>query len=196
MTLKICLSLFLILSVTSLSAAPSIKGFTPLKADGEKYINRVTTGLNQYLGEEELPSAFESLANSENKNLEDINHTINDIVQYTPDARLYGSPDHWANFQELSKSLAGDCEDYALMKYWALRKLGVPAETMHVLVFYDQVVRIHHAVLVVQKDNKELILDNRTDRLFELKKMTDILPNMAINEKEFFIYGKVKGSSR
>lgn len=192
MSINILSGLFFFLVANGVFAAPSIKGFSPLEANGEKYISRVTTGLKQYLSKDELPERFESLGDS----LEQLNQSINDIVQYTPDSKLYGSPDHWANFEEISENLAGDCEDYALMKYWALRKAGVPAETMHVLVFYDQIVRIHHAVLVVKKDNKEFILDNRTDKLFELKKMTDILPNMAINENEFYIYGKIKDSSR
>ena len=152
-----------------------------MKADGEKYISRITKGLHQYLKQE-------SDLGIEVKELEELNSEVNHLIKYTPDQKLYGTPDHWASYQEISKTLAGDCEDYALLKYWALRKTGVPAEDMHILVFYDQVVRIHHAVLVVDG----MILENRTDKLIPLERMTDILPNMAINEEEFFIYGKVR----
>lgn len=189
---RILSGLFFFLIANSLFAAPSIKGFSPLEAGGEKYISRVSIGLEQFLGEDEFPARFGDLETD----LEKLNQSINDIVQYTPDTKLYGKPDHWANFEEISQNLAGDCEDYALLKYWVLRKAGIPAESMHVLVFYDQIVRIHHAVLVVKDEDKEFILDNRTDRLFELNRMTDILPNMAINENEFYIYGKLKDSSR
>lgn len=165
--------------MSSAFAAPEVKGYTALKADGDKYIARVTKGLNQDLG------PFENLCD-----IEDVNLTVNSLIQYTSDEKLYGEADHWANFQEISGKLAGDCEDYALLKYWALRKIGVPADDMHILIFYDQIARIHHAVLIVNKNGEEVILDNRTHRMFKLNLMTDIMPNMAINENEFFIYGK------
>lgn len=190
---KIILSLVLILAANFASAAPEISGFKAMKAPGEKFSSRIVKGLKQYLSQEELEPAFQDLENLPRKNLlQSLNIKVNDLIQYTPDDKLYGTADHWASFEDISKSLAGDCEDYALLKYWALRKLGVDPGSMHVLVFYDKIVRIHHAVLVVEKDGTDFILDNRTDKLIPLKKMTDILPNLAINESEVFIYGKIK----
>lgn len=177
--------IILILAFVSLNsfAAPQVKGFQAMEADGAKYISRVTKGLNIDLG------AFDDL-----RDIDEVNSVVNSSIEYTSDEKLYGKADHWANFKEMSSTLAGDCEDYALLKYWALRKAGVPAEDMHILVFYDQIVRIHHAVLIVNKNGEELMLDNRTHRMIKLNLMTDILPNFAINENEFFIYGKLTKS--
>lgn len=164
-----------------------------MKAPGEKFSARVVKGLEQYLNLEQVEPAFEKLDELKKKNLlENLNNTVNDLIQYTSDEKLYGTSDHWASFSDISKTLAGDCEDYALLKYWALRKLGVKPESMHILVFYDKIVRIHHAVLVVKKDGTDFILDNRTYKLIKLRQMSDILPNLAINENEVFVYGKLK----
>ena len=57
----------------------------------------------------------------------------------------------------------GDCEDYAVAKYFLLRELGFPAEDMRVLVTYDRSVRAHHAVLAVRREDGSswlLELDN------------------------------------
>ncbi len=179
MRLKLLVNVILIIGISSAIAyaAPEIRGHQALEADGVKYIKRVQIGLRQY------DPNFLSL---EPGNISAVNTTINNLIKYTPDENLYGTPDHWANFEELSNSLAGDCEDFALLKYWALRKLGVPAASMHVLIYYDKILRLHHAVLVVN----QLVLDNRIDKIIPLEKVTDITPNMAINENEFFIYGK------
>lgn len=175
---KIIVSIFLIIGISAATAAPVIPGHKALPAEGKKYISRVEVGLKQY------DPDFQSL-----QEIADVNSSINSLIQYTSDEKLYGKADHWANFEEISNSLAGDCEDYALLKYWALRKIGVPAESMHILVFYDKIVRIHHAVLIVN----QMVLDNRTDRIIKIDKLTDIAPNMAINENEFLIYGKAVG---
>lgn len=179
------------MSVTAAFGAPEIKDHKALEADGKKYISRVEVGLKQY------DPDFQTLQITSRKNLiSDINTNINNLIKYTSDENLYGTEDHWANFEEISDSLSGDCEDFALLKYWTLRKLGIPAKSMHILIFYDKIVRIHHAVLVVAKGKDQLVLDNRTDTIIKIEKLTDIAPNMAINENEFFIYGKTKKDVR
>lgn len=183
---------YFLFSLTSALAVPEISGHKALEADGEKYIARVTRGLKEYNSQNPDPVFIELQKIQKRNQLETLNSKVNKIISYTPDDKLYGKADHWASFDEISNSLAGDCEDYALLKYWALRKLGVPAESMHILVFYDKIVKIHHAVLVVKEGSKQMVLDNRAQNPYNLSVLSDISPNMAINEFEFFIYGKVK----
>ena len=59
---------------------------------------------------------------------------------------------HWSTLLEFLKR-GGDCEDYAVAKYFLLRELGFPAEDMRVLVTYEKSVRDYHAVLAVRRDN-------------------------------------------
>jgi predicted transglutaminase-like cysteine proteinase len=50
---------------------------------------------------------------------------------------------HWSTLLEFLKR-GGDCEDYAVAKYFLLRELGFPAEDMRVLVAYERSARGFH----------------------------------------------------
>src|SRR5690349_14968492 len=55
--------------------------------------------------------------------------TINvyfDRVRYMTDIAHWGMDDYWSTPAEFIASNAGDCEDYAIAKYFALKELGVP----------------------------------------------------------------------
>ena len=59
---------------------------------------------------------------------------------------------HWSTLLEFLKR-GGDCEDYAVAKYFLLRELGFPAEDLRVLVTYEKRARDYHAVLAVRRDD-------------------------------------------
>ena len=59
---------------------------------------------------------------------------------------------HWSTLLEFLKR-GGDCEDYAVAKYFLLRELGFPAEDMRVLVTYEKRARDYHAVLAIRRDD-------------------------------------------
>src|SRR5690606_13640276 len=67
---------------------------------------------------------------------------------YKQDDWLYGQSDYWANVQEFLEQ-SGDCEDFAIAKYFSLRQLGFPAEDMQILMVYDVYSGTDHAVLRV-----------------------------------------------
>ncbi len=59
---------------------------------------------------------------------------------------------HWSTLLEFLKR-GGDCEDYAVAKYFLLRELGFPAEDLRVLVIYEKRARDYHAVLAVRRED-------------------------------------------
>lgn len=59
---------------------------------------------------------------------------------------------HWATLLEFLRR-GGDCEDYAVAKYFLLRELGFPAQDMRVLVTWEKSARDYHAVLAVRREN-------------------------------------------
>lgn len=76
------------------------------------------------------------------------------------------SPRHWRaerseRWQTLSDFLrsGGDCEDYALAKYFLLRALGVAADDLRVVIAWDRRERAHHAVLAARLDERVYLLD-------------------------------------
>ncbi|MDR2573439.1 MAG: transglutaminase-like cysteine peptidase [Desulfovibrio sp.] len=50
------------------------------------------------------------------------------------DMELYKRPDHWAAPAEMIEKGAGDSEDFAFIKYFALRSLGFKADDIRLLV--------------------------------------------------------------
>src|SRR5262249_26522022 len=60
--------------------------------------------------------------------LGEINRAINLSIRAMDDFAQYGEVDVWSSPLVTFKNGAGDCEDYAIAKYVALRMAGIPAE--------------------------------------------------------------------
>lgn len=105
---------------------------------------------------------------------------------YRSDQDVYNDKDHWATPGEFLSNKGGDCEDFALIKYWTLRKLGVPAENMSILVGQRLDRNETHAVLSVKDDKgKTWILDNLLHKPVSEDKMYSVfVPKYQISEKE------------
>ena len=91
--------------------------------------------------------------------INEVNRVINDIIQYREDPVLFGVSDYWATPLETLRG-AGDCEDFAILKFEALLELGFDNDDMRVVVLYDADRQVDHAILAVDIDGRTLILDN------------------------------------
>lgn len=100
---------------------------------------------------------------------------------YRLDEEAYGASDWWATPQEFLK-ISGDCEDYAIIKYFALRKLGFSPDDLRIVVLKDRIRNIGHAVLAVFLDGEAHILDNVTDMIFPHTKYRHYIPQYSLNE--------------
>lgn len=81
--------------------------------------------------------------------------------RYVTDAKNWGKSDYWATPVEFLER-GGDCEDFAIAKYTALRILGVPENRLRLAIVHDKQKNIPHAVLIVYTDSEgPLILDNQ-----------------------------------
>ncbi|WP_269714841.1 transglutaminase-like cysteine peptidase [Caulobacter sp. NIBR2454] len=91
--------------------------------------------------------------------LNKINRKINhDLVRRT-DLEGYGQEDYWAAPISSGAAAYGDCEDYVLEKRRALMAVGVPASALSVAVVTTPWGETH-AVLLVDTDQGEYVLDN------------------------------------
>jgi len=84
-----------------------------------------------------------------------VNRQINADVRYRSDLDLYGRPEWWAVAEG-----AGDCEDYALSKYRALRALGWPQDALDFAICWTER-GAYHAVLLAHLGGETWVLDNR-----------------------------------
>lgn len=83
---------------------------------------------------ENFMSQFDDFRNEDlYQKASDVNKLVTQEVTYTKDDVLYGSTDYWAAPAETAMQLKGDCEDYAILQYYILRDLGVPASRLFVV---------------------------------------------------------------
>ncbi len=118
--------------------------------------------------------------------LREINVEMNDR-RYVTDPVNWNLPDYWATpFQFLRKN--GDCEDYAISKYLALRDLGVAIDDMRIVVLNDLNLRIAHAVLAVYVNGEPYILDNQISRVVPATAIRHYQPVYSINETGWWLH--------
>lgn len=118
--------------------------------------------------------------------LREVNVKLND-KRYVTDPVNWNLPDYWATpFQFLRKN--GDCEDYAISKYMALRELGVPVAEMRIVVLNDLNLGIAHAVLAVYVNGKPYILDNQTSKVVPASAIHHYQPVYSINEDGWWLH--------
>ncbi|MBW2016865.1 MAG: transglutaminase-like cysteine peptidase [Deltaproteobacteria bacterium] len=101
---------------------------------------------------------------------------------YRLDKDIYGVSDYWATPQEFLR-FSGDCEDYCITKYFALRELGYYPEQLRIVVLRDAIRNITHATLAVYLDNHVYILDNLSDGVFDQGRYSHYFPQYSFNEQ-------------
>lgn len=92
----------------------------------------------------------------------ELNRAINLTIKPVDDMTQYGVPDLWASPLMTFASNAGDCEDYAIAKYVALREIGFGDDDLRLVIVHDRSANEDHAVTAVRYANRWLILDNKT----------------------------------
>jgi predicted transglutaminase-like cysteine proteinase len=100
---------------------------------------------------------------------------------YRLDIDVYGVSEYWATPQEFLR-WSGDCEDYSITKYYALRQLGVPPDSMRVVMLIDSIRNIPHSVLAVKSGAESYVLDNLSDLVLPHQKYAHYLPQYSVNE--------------
>lgn len=115
--------------------------------------------------------------------LSKLNRFINDDVTYVDDYHHFHKTDYWAD-PETAITEGGDCEDIALVKAATLKRIGWPAERMHLLVGFlvERGKKESHAVLLVEtSDGDQLILRSITDAVVHPSEF-DFIPVYAVDQ--------------
>jgi predicted transglutaminase-like cysteine proteinase len=94
--------------------------------------------------------------------LGEINRAVNLGIKPMSDWAQYGTEDFWSSPLATLSAGAGDCEDYAILKYVALRQAGIVPNNLRLVIVRDTRRKTDHAVAAVRLGEEWLILDNRT----------------------------------
>src|SRR5947207_8694448 len=115
--------------------------------------------------------------------LDEVNRAINAAIRYVSDYAQHGEADRWSAPLASFATGQGDCEDYAIAKYVALREAGFPEGELRVVLVRDRAVRQDHAVLAAHLGDRWLILDNRRSELLADSDASSFTPLFAINHR-------------
>lgn len=115
-----------------------------------------------------------------------VNSYVNE-TKYILDNRNWGQSDYWETPVEFAQK-GGDCEDFAIAKYTALRSLGVPEERLRIAIIHDKIKNIPHAILVVYTDTDALILDNQEKRTLKASEVSRYRPIFSINRQAWWLH--------
>ena len=132
--------------------------------------------------------------------LKNVNDFFNQIT-YKSDLSVWGTKDYWATPFEFMGRGAGDCEDYAIAKYFSLIKLGVPDEKLRITyVSYRKTnssfEEAHMVLTYYHKVGVEpVVLDNINKTLQIASKRPDLKPVYSFNASGLW-QAKTKGEAR
>jgi predicted transglutaminase-like cysteine proteinase len=112
---------------------------------------------------------------------------VNDFMNQTPfvsDLEHWGKTDYWATPVEFLSTNGGDCEDFAIAKYFTLRALGVSDEKLRI-TYVKELVQYRQAHMVLAyfagPDDEPLVLDNINRAILPASARTDLLPVYSFN---------------
>lgn len=133
---------------------------------------------------------------SVNTKLEKINAFFNEM-HYLSDEKIWGIDDYWETPLEFLGVGAGDCEDYAIAKYFSLIKLGIPAEKLRMVYVKALSINEFHMVLAYYPTPSAvpLILDNLIGAIKPATERPDLLPIYSFNANNLWII-KQQGESQ
>ena len=68
-----------------------------------------------------------------------INRAVDLAITPTSDEVQWGVDDHWSSPFETMRTRRGDCEDYAIVKYVALREAGLPSGDVKIVILRNPI---------------------------------------------------------
>jgi len=135
--------------------------------------------------------------------LEKVNAFINSHVTFTEDSAGWGQNDYWATPLETLGRGIGDCEDYAIAKYFSLLILGVPGDHLRITYvkartggpsssrYEAHMVLAYYASVT----GEPLILDNLSEEIRPASQRPDLTPIFSFNSDGLWIGASPGGHS-
>lgn len=124
----------------------------------------------------------QNVAGDDRAKLERVNRFFN-ALSFVDDALHWNKADYWATPSEFLASGGGDCEDFAIAKYFTLIKVGIEEERL--TLTYVKALRLNKAHMVLTytatPGAEPLVLDNLVDAIRPSSQRTDLLPVYSLN---------------
>lgn len=125
---------------------------------------------------------------TEDSRVRAVNQFFNDAVEFVDDVDNWGQVDYWASPLETLARRTGDCEDFAIAKYFALAATGMPLSRLRLVYVRAQIngpgtQGVAHMVLAYYPSPgaEPLILDNLVSDVRTASQRTDLSPVFSFN---------------
>ena len=131
-------------------------------------------------------------AGSDTERLKKINDFFNRQIRFGEDTSVWSQPDYWATPLETLGMGAGDCEDFAIAKYFSLKEIGVASDKLRLIYVRAKTgtsdAAQAHMVLAyyAQPDSEPLVLDNLIGDIRPASRRPDLVPVFSFNSEGVF----------
>jgi predicted transglutaminase-like cysteine proteinase len=122
--------------------------------------------------------------------LDALNRFFNSRIVFADDLQVWHSEDYWASPLETLQQGRGDCEDYAIAKYFSLIAAGIPAAQLRLVYVRLQIGGAGgpsqaHMVLAyyARAEAEPLILDNLVGEIRPASRRPDLTPVFSFNSE-------------
>lgn len=139
---------------------------------------------------------------SDMKKLKRVNDFFNKMIFFVNDIELYAVKDYWATPVEFLCHGAGDCEDYAIAKFFSLKTLGVEEGKLRMAYVKSLTYNEMHMVMAYYStpSAEPLILCNQIDEIKPASQRKDLMPIFTFNVTGLWLahergQGKLAGKS-
>jgi len=149
------------------------------KEFGKIAVNRISDYIHKirFLNKLEKPRKMVYLNNYLNDMLSEYDSVTNSVI------------DHWATPKEFLKVGSGDCEDYAIIKYYSLQTLGYDKKQFYFAVAKELYSGTNHMVLLYypHKNSEPFVLDNLSFRILKFHQREDLKVKYVFNTTGAFL---------
>lgn len=136
------------------------------------------------------PLLMQSVGQDELAQLQTVNQFFNRRIQFREDTEAWGQVDYWASPLESLDRGQGDCEDYAIAKYFSLLAVGMPVAKLRLVYVRAQiggpqgVVQAHMVLAYYAAPGAEpMILDNLITDVRPASRRPDLVPVFSFNSE-------------
>lgn len=123
-----------------------------------------------------------------------VNYFFNRQTRFAEDPVVWNQADYWATPMETLGRGAGDCEDFAIAKYFTLLETGVASEKLRLIYVLarigvsDATFSQAHMVLAYypQPDAEPLVMDNLIEDIRPASRRPDLVPIFSFSREGIF----------
>ena len=133
----------------------------------------------------------ESASMTEKNKLGKVNDFINRHITFEDDMSIWSQSDYWATPLEAIGQGRGDCEDFAIIKYYSLKDAGVPLTKLRLVYVKARLngpsgpyLQAHMVLAYYPTPNAEpLVLDNLVRDIKPASQRSDLQPVFSFNSE-------------